>query len=309
MAEPLPQPLVPAEVDLRGYEFMPLHGELLIRSRFNLEATDAEFRAAINLWWSSWWETPAASLPNNEHELANLAACKNARAWRSVRERVMEKWVLCDDNRWYHPILADMALRSWAKRKSAATKGRVGAQKRWGIKDGPHAPAMNPPPRNNGSGNATANSSTTKPDSTGNSKRSEVVISNTVSRNDQRPVGKTASERKAQQQLAEQAQHERTRADPPGGSVAELVQRATGKPLKPSNGHDEAEEPDATIDAPEPTPRQAFRLGDDLPPTWRESSDGIDHAGQTLGMARLAFEPDEAYAGRIDARLSLDRPT
>jgi hypothetical protein len=76
---------------------------------------------------------------------------------------------------------------------------------------------------------------------------------------------------------------------------------------KRANGHDPAE----LEQAPEPRPIQAprFRLGDDLPPNWRESPDSIDHAGETLGMARISFEDDLAYAQRIEARLNLDRGT
>lgn len=125
-----PEPLVPAHVDLNGYEFMPLKGEMLRRSSFNRDASDAEFRAAINLWWSSWWERPAASLPNNELDLAKFAGCKTIRAWRAVRQMAMRKWMLCSDDRWYHPVLGDIAITAYASRVSHSIKGAKGAQKR-----------------------------------------------------------------------------------------------------------------------------------------------------------------------------------
>ena len=72
LLSPIP-PLVPPEVDLAGYQFMPLHGHKLFSSDFNLNASDAGFRAAVNLWWSSWNQVPAGSLPSIVPVLAGLA--------------------------------------------------------------------------------------------------------------------------------------------------------------------------------------------------------------------------------------------
>jgi hypothetical protein len=66
-------PLTPPEADLTGYAFMPLFGEQLFGSDFNLEASDAEFRAALRIWWAAWTQVPAASLPNDEKKLCQLA--------------------------------------------------------------------------------------------------------------------------------------------------------------------------------------------------------------------------------------------
>lgn len=41
------------------------------------------------------------------------------------------------------------------------------------------------------------------------------------------------------------------------------------------------------------------------PPDWEDSTQGIDHAGKTLGMKRLPFEEDPQFIDRIHARLAL----
>lgn len=114
----LPAPLVPAEVDLRGLEYMPLLGAKLFSSDFDLEATDAEFRRALKLWWAAWNQQPAGSLPNSDRSLAKLAGFEDEKSpsWRKVRERALHGFILCSDNRLYHPVLAPQALIAWEKR-------------------------------------------------------------------------------------------------------------------------------------------------------------------------------------------------
>ena len=46
----LPDPLVPAEVDLRDFAFMPLHVVRLRDSGLTAKASGDEFRAAVLLW-------------------------------------------------------------------------------------------------------------------------------------------------------------------------------------------------------------------------------------------------------------------
>lgn len=114
----LPAPLVPAEVDLRGLEYMPLLGLHLFGSDFNAQATDTEWRAAVTIWWAAWNQVPAASLPDDD-----VALCRHAdfgrdlRAWRKVKARALHNFVLCSDGRLYHTFLAKQALIAWEKRK------------------------------------------------------------------------------------------------------------------------------------------------------------------------------------------------
>lgn len=130
----LPEPFVAPDVDLNGYEFLPLYGERLRTSDHNTGCTDAEFRASINLWWSAWLQVPAASLPADDISLCKLADLgRDMKAWRKVRTNAMRNFVLCSDGRYYHTFLAPIAMEAWAARVKARMKGQNGARKRWGI--------------------------------------------------------------------------------------------------------------------------------------------------------------------------------
>lgn len=132
----LPAPLVPPEVNLRGYDFMPLYGEFLRRSGFNCRVTDGEFRAALNLWWSSWWQEPASSLPNDDAELCKLADLgRDIKTWRKVKAGAMSGFVLCNDGRWYHSFLSVVARETYAKRVAASIKGRLGGARTKALRD------------------------------------------------------------------------------------------------------------------------------------------------------------------------------
>lgn len=131
--EALPEPLVPAEVDLRDFGFMPLEIERLRRSRAWLYAKrqpECGFYM-LNLWAASWHEVPAASLEDDDDVLASLAMCDEKR-WHKVRDIVLHGWVKCSDGRLYHPVVAEKAFDAWSKRMSSSGKGRAGAASRWG---------------------------------------------------------------------------------------------------------------------------------------------------------------------------------
>lgn len=108
-------PLVPADVDLRDFEFMPLQVARLRDSDLAIKATGEEFRAAVLLWCASWHQVPAASLPNDDAALARFAGYGRTEldAWRAVREGALRGFVLCDDDRLYHPTVAEKAMESW----------------------------------------------------------------------------------------------------------------------------------------------------------------------------------------------------
>jgi hypothetical protein len=110
-------PLVPPEVDLRGYEYMPFYGGRLRDSGLNSRATDSEFRAAVNLWWSAWNQVPAASLPDDERELCRLAdLARDLKTWAQVRDVAMRGFVKCSDGRFYHSFLAEIATKAFELR-------------------------------------------------------------------------------------------------------------------------------------------------------------------------------------------------
>lgn len=108
-------PLVPPEVDLRGMPWMPLDTVRLIDSDLFALSTGDEFKAAVALWCKSWTQVPAASLPNDDRILAHLSG--TASRWKRVKATCMRGWVLCDDGRYYHPVIAEKAMEAWKERE------------------------------------------------------------------------------------------------------------------------------------------------------------------------------------------------
>ena len=124
MTEPL-APLVPADCDLRGYEFMPFFGHHLLGSEFHAQASDAAWRAGVTLWWAAWNQVPAASLPNDDAALARLADLgRDVKGWKKLRDHALHGFVLCSDGRLYHRFLAPLALEAWDRRVKEREKKR-----------------------------------------------------------------------------------------------------------------------------------------------------------------------------------------
>jgi hypothetical protein len=110
----LPAPLTPAVVDLRDYEYMPLHVARLRDSETAFKTRGDEFRCAVLLWCAAWHQVPAASLPDDEGSLARYAGFGIAiKEWRKVRAGALRGFVKCSDGRLYHAVLATVAVHSW----------------------------------------------------------------------------------------------------------------------------------------------------------------------------------------------------
>ena len=117
MIEQLPDPPIPADVDLRGLEYMPLLGGKLFESDFYLDSNDAEFRIGLRLWWASWNQVPAGSLPAEDHRIRGLAGlAENPEKWRKVREKALRGFTKHSDGRLYHAVIVEQALIAWEKR-------------------------------------------------------------------------------------------------------------------------------------------------------------------------------------------------
>ena len=115
------EPLTPPECDLRGMAFMPLDVARLTDSDLTAISTGDEFKAAIMLWYKSWSQVPAASLPDNDVVLAPLAGC-GPEEWEKVKRVSLRGFVRCSDGRLYHPVIAEKALEAWAGRQRSAVK-------------------------------------------------------------------------------------------------------------------------------------------------------------------------------------------
>lgn len=110
----LPTPLVPAEVDLRDFQYMELDVRVLRDSRFAAQVSGDAFRAGVLLWCASWHQVPAGSLPDDDVELANLAGYgRFIKEWRKVREDALTQFLKCSDGRLYHETVCEKALAAW----------------------------------------------------------------------------------------------------------------------------------------------------------------------------------------------------
>lgn len=124
----LPDPLTPPDCDLRGLPYMPLDVIRLIDSDMFAETTGDEFKAAVALWCKSWTQVPAASLPNKDMVLAHLSG--NAAKWKRIKEGAMRGWILCSDDRWYHPVVAEKALAALPGREEFNHKRSAEAERK-----------------------------------------------------------------------------------------------------------------------------------------------------------------------------------
>ncbi len=117
------KPLTPADCDLRAFAFMPLDVVRLRDSDIAALSNGEEFRAAVLLWCASWHQIPAASLPDDDMILAQLAGFgRVVREWKKVRSGSLRGWILCSDGRLYHPVIAEKAIDAWNRKLEQAWK-------------------------------------------------------------------------------------------------------------------------------------------------------------------------------------------
>ena len=89
-------------------------------SRASSVLTGDEFMAWIMLICASWHQEPAASLPDDDVELAKLAGFgRMVSAWLAVKEGALYGWVKCSDGRLYHPVVAEKAAAAWTNKLKA----------------------------------------------------------------------------------------------------------------------------------------------------------------------------------------------
>lgn len=143
----LPDPLVPAHVDLRNFPYLPLDCARLRDSRLAATASPEVFRCAVLLWCAAWHQVPAGSLPDDDIELAVLSGLgrivtrsrrgrvkidgRHCRDFARIKVESMRHFVMCNDGRWYHPVISKKALEAWNSkekqrlRTKAATESRM----------------------------------------------------------------------------------------------------------------------------------------------------------------------------------------
>lgn len=119
----LPKPLVLENVDLRDFEYMPLDVVRFRDSDFTALVEAEAFRAGFLLMCASWHQVPAVSIPNDDRVLSNLAGFgRVVKEWEKFKEEAMHGWILCDDNRYYHPVVSEKALESWKSKREYSYK-------------------------------------------------------------------------------------------------------------------------------------------------------------------------------------------
>ncbi|MHB1310527.1 MAG: DUF1376 domain-containing protein [Gemmatimonadaceae bacterium] len=92
-----------------------LDTERLLASELVALASPEEAWHALMLWCRAWQQHPPASLPNDERVL--MAFSRAGARWKKVRDMAMRGFVLCSDDRYYHPVLCEQVTTAWAKRK------------------------------------------------------------------------------------------------------------------------------------------------------------------------------------------------
>lgn len=115
----LPAPLVPANVDLRSMPEMPLEVALFKDASVIVSITDSAFKAAVLLWCASWHQIPASSLPDDDKILALIAGYgRDVASFSEIKSEALWKFIKCSDGRFYHPLIAEKAIRTWQYREN-----------------------------------------------------------------------------------------------------------------------------------------------------------------------------------------------
>jgi hypothetical protein len=126
------EPLVPSDLDLRNFPYMPLDVVRLRDSNIAVVSSGEEFRAAVLLWCSAWHQVPAASLPDDDRLLASLAGFgRDIDGWLKVKEVALRGFMRCADGRLYHPVIAEKAIEADDKRRSYHTRTAKARAARW----------------------------------------------------------------------------------------------------------------------------------------------------------------------------------
>ncbi|OYD82516.1 DnaA N-terminal domain-containing protein [Azospirillum brasilense] len=137
--ESLPAPLVPAEVDLTDFRFMPLEVARLLDSEIMALENAEAFRAGVASWCKGWHQVPAASLASDDTVLCKtLGYGRDLKTWAKLRKAgALRGWVLCSDGRLYHPVVAEKALEAWLEKLAQRLSSGAGNAKRWGVEFDP----------------------------------------------------------------------------------------------------------------------------------------------------------------------------
>jgi hypothetical protein len=131
----VPDPLVPREAELRGFDYMPLEIGRLRDSDLAAEPDAEVFRSNVMSWCAAWQQEPAGSLPDDDKALARLLGYgRDLKTWRRVRRAGgLRHWIRASDGRLYHPLVAEKVLEAWVERLLHRKSSGAGNAKRWNV--------------------------------------------------------------------------------------------------------------------------------------------------------------------------------
>lgn len=131
--KPLPAPLVPAECNLQTMPSLLVDVVRLRDSDFAATVDPGAGFYAVLLWAAAWHQERAGSLPASDVNLAKLAGLgRDLDTWNRYKEGALYGFLLCSDNRYYHPFLCTKALERWIERLSLQLRSGKGNKKRHG---------------------------------------------------------------------------------------------------------------------------------------------------------------------------------
>lgn len=134
-------PLTPPDCDLQDFPFMPLHVARLRDSDLAAEEHPEACWYAVMLWSAAWHQLPAGSLPDNETVLARLCGLgRDLKTFRRHRAGAMRGFVLCDDGRLYHPVIAEQAVAAWEGKKQQRWRSECARIKKANQRNGTSQP-------------------------------------------------------------------------------------------------------------------------------------------------------------------------
>jgi hypothetical protein len=133
MAAALPSPPYAADVRSSGWRFY-FDDERLQQSTTWL-VTPLHLRPwLLMLWHQSWRQIPSGSLPNDIEQIAAIIGMP-IEQFEHDRAALMRKWYLCNDGRWYHPVVSEHVQEMLASRKKTAGRTENWRKRKRGLVD------------------------------------------------------------------------------------------------------------------------------------------------------------------------------
>lgn len=127
-----PAPLVQEGCDLRGLPEIPLDIQWFQQVFLPVHAATNTVYPAMRLWLAAWQQCPAGSLPNDDALLSAMAGYQRAgKSFQKAKTHLLQGWVLCSDDRWYHPVLAEKILQAASVKTQRSRSAQVAAISRW----------------------------------------------------------------------------------------------------------------------------------------------------------------------------------